>query len=554
MFQRMINSKAKSVTFAAIILFFSGVLSRILALFRDRLLAGNFGAGSELDVYFAAFRIPDFIYGIFILGGVSTVFLPLFSEYFSKDSKRGWELTNNVLNCFLFLLVLACSLFAVFTPFLIRIIVPGFDLEEREMAITLTRIMFFSPILLGISSIFSGILHYFNRFLVYSLAPIFYNLGIILGIVFLFPLFGIKGLAFGVILGALFHLIIQFPAALASGFHYKPLFNFKYPGLTKMFKLMIPRTIGSAAYHLNLIVVTAIASTLTVGSIAVFNFSYNLNYIPIGLIGIPFTLAVFPVLSRNFAKKEKEKFLCNFSSALKQIIFLIIPASVMMFLLRAQIVRLILGTGRFSWNDTRLTAACLGIFCFGIFAAALVPFLSRVFYSLHNTKTPVKISIFSIFFNIILCFFFVWLFDTSEAFKDFWVGFLKLQGIENIKIIALPLSLSIFSVLHSSLLLFNLKKKLGMIRGREIFLSFLKVISGTAFLILSTYFTLKVSALLFGTETFLTVLIQAVSSFLVGGIVYVFSTSLLGSEEIKAIKNSVLKQFKKNISEEDNEY
>jgi len=301
-------------------------------------------------------------------------------------------------------------------------------------------------------------------------------------------------------------------------------------------------------------VVTAIASTLTVGSIAVFNFSYNLNYIPIGLIGIPFTLAVFPVLSRNFAKKEKEKFLCNFSSALKQIIFLIIPASVMMFLLRAQIVRLILGTGRFSWNDTRLTAACLGIFCFGIFAAALVPFLSRVFYSLHNTKTPVKISIFSIFFNIILCFFFVWLFDTSEAFKDFWVGFLKLQGIENIKIIALPLSLSIFSVLHSSLLLFNLKKKLGMIRGREIFLSFLKVISGTAFLILSTYFTLKVSALLFGTETFLTVLIQAVSSFLVGGIVYVFSTSLLGLEEIKAIKNSVLKQFKKNISEEDNEY
>jgi len=554
MFQRMINSKAKSVTFAAIILFFSGVLSRILALVRDRLLAGNFGAGSELDVYFAAFRIPDFIYGIFILGGVSTVFLPLFSEYFGKDSKKGWELTNNVLNCFLFLLVLACSLFAVFTPFLIRIIVPGFDLEEREMAITLTRIMFLSPILLGISSIFSGILHYFNRFLVYSLAPIFYNLGIILGIIFLFPLFGIKGLAFGVILGALFHLIVQFPAALASGFNYKPLFNFKYPGLTKMFKLMIPRTIGSAAYHLNLIVVTAIASTLTVGSIAVFNFSYNLNYIPIGLIGIPFALAVFPSLSRNFAKKEKEKFIHNLSSALKKIIFLTIPASVMIFLLRAQIVRLVLGTGRFSWNDTRLTAACLGIFCFGIFTAALVPLLSRVFYSLHNTKTPVKISIFSIFFNIILCFFFVWLFDTSEAFKDFWVGFLKLQGIENIKIIALPLSLSIFSVLHSFLLLFNLKKKLGMIRGREIFLSFLKVISGTAFLILSTYFTLKVSALLFGTETFLTVLIQAVSSFLVGGIVYVFSTSLLGLEEIKAIKNSVLKQFKKNISEEDNEY
>lgn len=554
MFQTVINSKAKSVTFAAIILFISGILSRILALVRDHLLAGNFGAGSELDVYFAAFRIPDFIYGIFILGGVSTVFLPLFSEYFNKDSKKGWEFTNNILNCFLFLLVLACSLFAIFTPSLVRIIVPGFSSGEREMAITLTRIMFLSPILLGISSIFSSILHYFNRFLVYSLAPIFYNIGIILGIVFLFPLFGIKGLAFGVILGAFFHLAIQFPAAIASGYRYKPLFNFKDPGLMKTFKLMIPRTIGSAAYHINLIVVTAIASTLAVGSIAIFNFSYNLNYVPVGLIGISFTLAVFPALSRNFARKEKEKFLSNFSSALKQIAFLIIPASVMMFLLRAQIVRLILGTGRFSWDDTRLTAACLGIFCFGIFTAALVPFFSRVFYSLHNTKTPVKISVFSIFFNIVLCFFLVWLFDTSKVFKDFWIGFLKLEGIENIKIIALPLSLSIFSVLHSSLLLFNLKKRLGMIKGKEIFLSFLKVISGTAFLILSTYFTLKVSASLFGTETFFAVLVQAVSAFLVGGTVYLLSTSLLGSEEIRAIKNSVLGQFKKNISEEDNEH
>jgi len=202
MFQRVINSKAKSITFAAIILFFSGISSRILALVRDRLLAGNFGAGSELDVYFAAFRIPDFVYGIFILGGVSTVFLPLFSEYFNKDSKKGWEFTNNVLNCFLVLLILTCLVFAVFAPVLIKIILPGFDLEEREMAVTLTRIMFLSPILLGVSSIFSGVLHYFNRFLVYSLAPIFYNLGIILGIVFLFPLFGMKGLAFGVIIGA----------------------------------------------------------------------------------------------------------------------------------------------------------------------------------------------------------------------------------------------------------------------------------------------------------------------------------------------------------------
>jgi putative peptidoglycan lipid II flippase len=548
MFQRVINSKAKSITFAAIILFFSGISSRILALVRDRLLAGNFGAGSELDVYFAAFRIPDFVYGIFILGGVSTVFLPLFSEYFNKDSKKGWEFTNNVLNCFLVLLILTCLVFAVFAPVLIKIILPGFDLEEREMAVTLTRIMFLSPILLGVSSIFSGVLHYFNRFLVYSLAPIFYNLGIILGIVFLFPLFGMKGLAFGVIVGAFFHLIVQFPAALASGYSYKSLFNFNYPGLKKMFKLMIPRTIGSTAYHMNLIVVTAIASTLATGSIAVFNFSYNLNYIPIGLIGIPFALAVFPSLSRSFARKEKNKFISDFSFTLRQIMFLIIPASVMMFVLRAQIVRLILGTGRFSWNDTRLTAASLGIFCFGIFAAALIPFLSRTFYSFHNTKTPVKISIFSIIFNIFLCFFFIWLFDVSETFQRFWVSFLKLEGVEGIKIIALPLSLSIFSVLHSSLLLIGVKKRLGKINGREIFLSFLKIVIGTSFLVFSAYIALNLSAYFLGTQTFFAVLIQAVSAFLAGGVSFVIVSCLLGCEEIKSIKDSALKQFNKDIS------
>jgi putative peptidoglycan lipid II flippase len=544
MFQRVINSKAKSVTFAAIILFFSGISSRILALIRDRLLAGNFGASSELDVYFAAFRIPDFVYGIFILGGVSTVFLPLFSDYFNKDSKKGWEFTNNVLNCFLFLLVFVCSIFAVFTPSLVRIILPGFEMAQREMAIMLTRIMFLSPILLGISSIFSGVLHYFNRFLVYSLAPIFYNLGIILGIIFFFPLFGIKGLAFGVILGAFFHLVIQIPAAFSVGYSYKPLFNFKYSGLLKMFKLMIPRTIGSAAYHINLIVVTAIASTLAVGSIAVFNFSYNLNYVPIGLLGVPFALAVFPTLSRNFAEKKRDDFIRNFSFTLRQIMFLVVPASVLMFLLRAQIVRLILGTGNFDWNDTRLTAASLGIFCFGIFAASLVPFLSRVFYSLHNTRTPVKISVFSIIFNIFLCFFFVWLFDVSESFRSFWSSFLKLEGISSIKIIALPLSLSIFSFLHSFLLLFNLKKRLGSVGGKKVFLSFLKVVIGSVFLIFATYFTLRLSANLFGTETFISILLQTLLGSLAGGTAYLFSSLILGSEEIEVIKSSILKQFK----------
>ncbi len=543
MFYRVFNSRTKTITFAAGLLAISGILSRFLALIRDRLLAGKFGAGAELDIYFAAFRIPDFVYGILIIGGISTVFLPVFSEYFKKDPNQGWDLTNNVLNCFLILLILVCAILAVFTPFFIKFIVPGFSQENRVLAISLTRIMFLSPILLGLSSVFSGILHYFNRFLVYSLAPVLYNIGIILGILFLYPIFGIQGLAFGVILGAFLHWVIQIPAAKILGYKYQPSFNFRCTGLSKIFKLMIPRTIGSAAYHINLIIITAIASTLAAGSIAIFNFAYNLNYVPIGIIAIPFVLAVFPVLSRNFAQNQKEKFLENFSSTFRQILFLIIPVSVSMFLLRAQIVRLILGTGRFGWEDTRLTAACLGLFCFGIFAAALVPFLSRTFYSFQETRTPVVIGVLSIFLNIILCFLLVWLLGFPNIFQQFMINNLKLQGIENIQVVGLPLALAIFGVFQSSLLLIFLKKRIGDIRLEETWQSFKKIFFSTVLLGVSTYLILKIVAPLVNMQTFFGVLIQTVLAGMVGMLVYILVSSFLKSPELKIIKSSILKQF-----------
>jgi len=544
MFYKFFNSQAKNITFAAAILTLSGIFSRVLALVRDRLLAGRFGAGAELDIYFAAFRIPDFVYGILIMGGISTVFLPVFSQYFKKDPEKGWCLTNNVLNCFLLILIVICTLLYILTPFFVRFIVPGFNDQNRVLVIALTRIMFLSPILLGISSVFSGVLHYFNRFLVYSLCPILYNLGIIFGIIFLYPAFGINGLAYGVILGALMHWVIQIPAARYTGYKYRFSLNFKYPGLIRLFKLMVPRTIGSAAYHINLIVITAIASTLQVGSIAVFNFAYNINYIPVGLIGIPFALAVFPAMSRNFAHNEKERFLKNFSSTFRQILFLVTPMSVFMFLLRAQIVRLILGTGRFGWEDTRLTAACLGLFCFGIFAAALSPFLCRTFYSFHDTKTPVILSMICISFNIGLSFLFVWLLSFGNAFRNITASLLKMHDIENLQVLGLPLALSIFAVVYLLLLLIFLKKKIKGLGFGIILISFKKILLATFLSSLVIYFVLKVTAPLVDMHTFLGVLIQASFALIAGSAVYLLFAFLLRSPELRAIKNSF---FKKSV-------
>lgn len=219
MISRFLNSKTKTVTFAAVVLASAGLLSRAFGLLRDNLLA-NLLPKAQTDIYFAAFRIPDFVYGILITGGIVAAFLPVFSAEFKKSKKDAQILTNNVLTFFLIALIVICSILAIFTPYLVELLVPGFSPLQKTQTVALTRIMFLSPILLGISSIFSGILQYSSLFFAYSLTPILYNVGIIFGIVFLLPLFDfdLRALAYGVVFGALLHLLIQIGPVLKSGF------------------------------------------------------------------------------------------------------------------------------------------------------------------------------------------------------------------------------------------------------------------------------------------------------------------------------------------------
>jgi len=555
MIKNIFNHQTKTITFAAAILGCSALITGILALFRDRLLAGRFGAGQSLDVYFAAFRIPDFVYGILVAGGIISVFLPIFSENFNKNKEKGWYFANTVLNCFLVLLIFLCSILIIFTPFFVKLVTPGFAEESKSLVVSLTRIMLLSPFFFVLSSLFSGILHYFNRFLAYSIAPILYNLGIIAGILFFVPLFGLWGLAYGVILGAFLHLAIQVPSAVLAGFRYKPVFNFKEPGFRKVFKLMIPRTIGAAASHLNLIVITAIGSTLVSGSIAIFNFSNNLQKFPITLIGVSFAAATFPVLAKAWTAGKREEFLEKLFSIFRQTLFLIIPVSLLVFLLRAQLVRLILGTGQFGWLETRLTAASLGVFSFGIFAFALIPLITRAFFSFQDTKTPVLIGVSSILLNIILCFLFVWLLKSPNIFQSFMTDFPKLQGIKNIQVIGLPLALFLSGVFNFSLLSFFFYKKIArlsstlkeilLVKIKEVYRSLKKVLIGSALMILFTYFALRVVALFVNMQTFLGVFCQVALAGLFGIFVYILITYFLKSPELRDIKSSILEQFTK---------
>lgn len=543
MIQKFLNSETKSISSASLILAVSYLLSAVLGLLRDRLLAGTFGAGSELDVYYTAFTVPDFVALILIFGAIAAAVIPIFSSYLLKSKDEAFKYLSTLLNVFLGFLIIICVILIFFTPFLVSLIAPGFSGEKREMAVLLMRIMFLSPIILGASNMISGILQVFNRFLVTALAPLLYNIGIIIGILFFVPSFGLPGLAWGVVLGGVMHLLVQIPALIFSGFKYRPDFNFRDPGVIKTIKLMVPRSLGLGAGQLNTIATTAIASTLMAGSIAVFNLANNLSSILVNAIAVSVSTASFPSMSMAFLKDDGEKFLQKFSSIFRQIIFLTIPISILLLILRAQIVRVVLGAGKFDWGDTKLTTACLAILALNLIAQAFIIFLSKTFYAAHNTKIPAIISGLTVAFNIALSLTLVYLLNSSESFNFFIQNILRLGGVKNVGVIGLALAYSITAILEAGLLLFMFCKKFPKLKLTEIYDSFQKIVVATTIMAFFTFLTRQILGSILVLETFWGIFLQLAVSGIVAVAIYTLASFFLKSPELKTISDSFLKKF-----------
>ena len=543
MIQKFLNSQTKSISSASLILAISYLASAFLGLIRDRLLAGTFGAGSELDVYYTAFTVPDFVALILIFGAISAAVIPIFSSYLIKSKEEAWRYASMLFNVFLGFLIIVCIILIFFTPVIISLIAPGFSGEKRELAVLLMRIMFLSPIILGASNIVSGILQVFHRFLITALAPLLYNLGIIIGIFFFVPKFGLPGLAWGVVLGAVLHLAIQVPAFFFSGFKYKASFNYKDPGVAKTIKLMVPRSLGLGAGQLNTIATTAIASTLLAGSIAVFNLANNLASILVSAIALSVSTASFPSMSMAFIKNESEEFLRKFSGIFRQIVFLIIPLSLLIIILRAQIVRVILGVGKFDWADTKLTTACLGILALNLIAQSLILFLSKTFYAAHNTRIPAIVSGLTVAFNISLSLLLVWAVRSFPDFNLFLQNLLRLGGVANIGVIALAIAYTTTAVLECILLLYMFFKKFPSLETKQIYDSLYKIVIASFIMVVLTFIVRQLLGSVISLQTFWGIFFQLVVSGGVGVASYAIVTHLLKSPESKTIVDSFLKKF-----------
>ncbi len=446
----IIGKKQTSVTSAATILILMVFASRIMGLIRDRLLSARFSP-EELGVYFAAFRIPNLMFELLIMGALTSAFIPVFTKYLTRDEeKKGWRMTATLINVSLVLLGLLSLPMLIWTRQLSEFLAPGFSAIEIDRMVSFTRFMVIAQVLpLLVGSFFTGLLQSYNLFIIPAIAPVVYNVGIIAGILVFSPMWGLYGAVFGVGLGAVLFMLIQMPLLFRIGYRHSLSFDFKDEGVREVGRLIGPRTFGLAVSQIDMTVDLILASLLGSRMVTIFNFAQHLQQLPVGLFGASVAQAALPTLSVASVKEDGEHFRHTIIKAIHQILFFVLPASVFFIVLRIPIVRLVFGASRFDWDATVLTGMTLSAFSISLFAQSLVHVLARGFYALYDTKTPVKVSVVSIFVNTIL----------SILFVRYW----------HLPIWSLGLSTSVASIVNAVILFVLLDRRLGKFPRWELF-------------------------------------------------------------------------------------
>ena len=422
--------------------------SQLLALVRDRLLASAFGAGHTLDIYYAAFRIPDFLFATVASLFSLYALLPILSRLEREHEGLMLSFLRDILWVFFLGMAGVSAIAFAVAPVLVPYIAPGLaeDAASRMQLIALVRLLLLQPILLGASNTIAALTQLRHRFVLYSVSPLLYNLGIIFGAVILYPRFGIVGLGWGVVSGALMHMLIQLPFFLSQKRGEKIPLARMLQGVREVLTLSIPRTFALASTQISLLAITAMASFLASGSIAIFTFAYNLQSVPLTIIGVSYSVAAFPTFARLYAEGALDEFARYTEAALRHIIFWSIPATVFVIVLRAQIVRVILGAGQFDWSATRLTAAALSLFILSLAAQSITLLIARAYYATGNTKKPLYYGLADITVSIISAFSLLMLFQHNMFFRNFVESLLRVDDIPGTAVLMLALGYALGSI------------------------------------------------------------------------------------------------------------
>ncbi len=458
----------RTVGAAAIFISTAYLASRLIGLFRDWLLLHYLGVSANLSAYYAAFRLPELLFTLLVSGAFAVAFIPVLTKTLEADrSDEAWQITSTLINILVLATIAGGIVIIILADPLITLLTPGFDKHTHDITVQLTRIMSVTPIFFAISSILGSVQQAFNRFAVFAFASIFYNLGIITGIFLFVPHFGIYGAAWGVVIGVIAQAILQVAGMYGLGFKYEPIFMIKLAGVHQTFKLMLPRSIDQGMDQINYLVETLIGSTVSVVAISQLSVANNLRNVPLVLIGSSITTAVFPRLAKA-ALAHPARLVQAYVQTARLILFLAIPSALLAFVARGYIVRLI-----YSQGDTTM-ASTLGAFAGSIIFTSLFMLVSRVYYAMQDTKTPLYVSLASIPLNIVLSF-----------------ALSKQYGV-----IGLALSASIIAVLETLMLIVLLRVYKGPFGERNIISGALQmlvagtIMAGTVYILINSYIPL----------------------------------------------------------------
>lgn len=398
--KNLLYSKQTNILSAAAIIMFMVAASRFLGLIRNRVFV-HFFPPEQLDSYLAAFHLPDMLFEYLSLGIMSSAFIPIFGKYLGRgDQKEAWRVANVTVSLLLVFFAIFSLLIFIFAEPFYTLVAQGFSQEKIAITASFTRWLLVAQMFFVVSYLLTAVLEAHQRFLISQTAPLLYNVGIILSTAFLAPTLGMMAPVLGVVVGSFLHLAIQLPIALSLGFRPKFALNLYDPAIREISKLALPRIVELSFFQVKRSVDLFTAS-LILGGITYFKFGDSLASLPIALFGMSIAKASFPQMSLH-SEKDLVKFKQIFISSFKEILFLVVPATIFLTVLRLPLVRLAFGAQNFDWQDTLDTGYVVSAFCLGGFAYALSLLINRGFYSLHDSATPVKISILTILANALL--------------------------------------------------------------------------------------------------------------------------------------------------------
>lgn len=513
--RKLISGKQKTISSASLILAITFALSAVLGFLRSRFLYAEFYACCvlDLDAYNAAFRLPDLIFKLLVTGALSASFIPVFSSYLHKDKKTAYRMASSVINILLLVFTLSAIILFIFARPLSNLIAQGFIPSQVDLMVNMTRILLLAQIFFLLSNFVTAILHVGQNFLIPSLSPLIYNTFIILSIFTLVPVFGIYGPVYGAVIGAFFHLAIQIPLLLRKKFKYKTIIDTNISGVKEVFRLMLPRSLSLGLGEIENTVTLFFASSLAAGSISLLNLSLQLVYLPSRIFGSTVGQASLPILSKSIAKNQHSLFRETVIKTVLRSLFLALPITALILVNRVAIVRIAFGAKEFPWTATLLTAKTLAFLVPAIASQAVVQILVRAFYALHDTKTPLKVSVVSLFFNITTSFLFV--------------------NYTNWGILGLAFSASLSNLIQCLGLCYIFIKKVDGGGWFQIYWRVIKIILASVIAGLFSWITLQVvDMFILDTSKTIFVIISFVTCIAIGAIVYITTSLIFGIIEL----------------------